>query len=51
MKTFIIPEIEIRDLSPSQSVMDDITISKNPVMNNEMFVYWNKDFANDEAIW
>lgn len=31
MKKFITPEIQIRDLTPDGSVMDDITVSGNEV--------------------
>lgn len=31
MKEFIVPTIEIKDFSPAQSVMDDITVSGNQV--------------------
>ena len=49
MKEFIVPEIEIRDLSPSQTVMDDITGSGEipGFGGNEQTV---TDPA-DEAVW
>ena len=50
MKTFIVPEIEIRDLSPIQSVMDDITISGEiPGLGGHEHVV--TDPADDEAVW
>ena len=49
MKKFIIPEVEIRDLSPSQSVMDDITVSGEiPKFNGSEVVV---DDNNSEAVW
>lgn len=50
MKKFIEPEIELRDLSPVKSVMDDITFSGEfPQGGNEHIV---PDPGNDdEAVW
>ena len=49
MKKFIIPEVEICDLSPSQSVMDDITISGEiPGFSGSEVVV---DDKSSEAVW
>ena len=50
MKTFIVPEIEIRELSPCQTVMDDITVSANPAFGNEAIV-GDPAAGSDEAVW
>lgn len=50
MKKFIAPEIELRDLSPVKSVMDDITFSGEFTgSSNEQIV--PDPAANDEATW
>ena len=51
MKKFIIPEIEIRDLSPSQSVMDDITGSGEIPGFAGIEQVVSDPGASDEAIW
>ena len=49
MKKFFEPEIELRELSPVGSVMDDITASGEiPGIDNEKIV---DDPATDEATW
>ena len=50
MKKFITPEIELRELTPSQSIMDDITASGEipGFGGNEQIV---PDPAGDEAVW
>ena len=49
MKKFILPEIEIRDLSPNAAVMDDITVSGEIPGFNGI----EKEVAapGDEATW
>ena len=50
MKKFIEPQLDIRDLSPVKSVMDDITVSQEfPKGDNEQIV--PDPAANDEATW
>ena len=50
MKKFFEPEIDVRDLSPVNSVMDDITASGEiPGIDNEKVV--TDPAANDEAVW
>ncbi len=50
MKKFIDPEIDIRDLSPVKSVMDDITFSGEFTgPDNEQTV--TDPAAGDEATW
>ena len=51
MKKFIIPEIELRELTPSQSIMDDITISSEKPGFTGIERLLNADPANDEAVW
>ena len=51
MKKFIAPELEIRDLSPCQTIMDDITISGDiPGFDGEVVV-GDPVGGSDEAIW
>lgn len=50
MKKFFEPEIELRDLSPVKSVMDDITFSGDYTgSDNEQIV--PDPAAKDEATW
>ena len=50
MKEFVYPEIELRDLSPVRSVMDDITFSGEITSpDNEQTV--TDPAAGDEATW
>ena len=53
MKIFVLPEVEIRDFSPCQTLMDDITISKNQDTDipAEYIKYADWKKFNDEAIW
>ncbi len=50
MKKFIFPEIELRELSLSRTVMDDITSSAEfPKGDNEQIV--PDPAGKDEAVW
>ena len=50
MRKFFEPEIEVRELSPVGSVMDDITASGEfPGPDNEQIV--DDPAKGDEAIW
>ena len=50
MKKFIIPEVEIRDLSPVQTIMDDITVSGEiPGFSGSETVVDDK--TTDDAVW
>ena len=50
MKKFITPEVELRELTPSQSIMDDITVSTEAGFGgNEQIV--DDPGKNDEAVW
>ena len=51
MKEFIIPEIELKELSPSQSIMDDITLSGEIPGFKGLEKLLNADPADDEAVW
>lgn len=50
MKKFVFPEIELRELAPANSVMDDITQSGEfPGPDNEQTV--TDPAKDDEATW
>ena len=50
MREFILPELQITELSPANSVMDDITASKEfPGLDNEEVV--PDPGKDDEVIW
>ncbi len=48
MKKFINPEIQIKDLSPVKSVMDDITLSAQPQFTGQEITV---EDTSDEAVW
>ena len=51
MKKFILPEVEIRDLSPVQTIMDDITVSSETGFGGREQVVNDPATGSDEAVW
>ncbi len=48
MKKFEFPQICVLDMTPSEGVLDDITLSREPVFGGEEIIVTD---TSDEAVW